>query len=135
MLVRARYVRWLAAAVVAASALAGCGDDSSSNTPYAKRTISDEQLVQLVIADFYGAGRTKICDSLSSGALEALGGHSACLQSRAKPVATDYNVQSVRFDDTGDAIAVVRVAGKPVQFTLVREDGDYKVSKPLPPGS
>jgi hypothetical protein len=134
MLVRTRYLRYLVAVGLAAAALAGCGDDSGSNSPYAKATISDEQKVQLVIADFYGASSAQICDSLSSGALEELGGRSACLD-RAKPVATDYNVQSVRFDDTGEAIAVVRVGGKPVQFTLIDEDGDYKVSKPLPQGS
>ncbi|MEK6278097.1 MAG: hypothetical protein AABM29_08800 [Actinomycetota bacterium] len=39
---------------------------------------------------------------------------------------------SVRFSPNGEAIAVVRVAGRLVQFTLVDEDGDWKVSKPLP---
>ena len=130
-----RLTAILASIGAAAALLVGCGgDDSNSNEPYAKRTINDQQKVELVIADFYGASPGKICDSLSSGALEEVGGRQACLKRVAKPQATDYNVQSVRFDSTGEAIAVVRVGGKLLHFTLVDEDGEYKVSEPLPTG-
>jgi hypothetical protein len=119
------------AAAIAAAVLASCGGSDTGKESRATRTPSDKDKVEQSIADFYGAEPKAICGSLSPSALQRLGGRQRCLSAARGRKATHYNLDSVRFA-SGKAIAVVQSEGKVLQFTLVDENGGWKVGEPLP---
>jgi hypothetical protein len=119
------------AAAIATAALVSCGDSDIGKESHATRTLSDKDKVEQSIADFYGAEPKAICGSLSPSALQSLGGSQRCLSAARGRKATPFNLDSVRFA-SGKAIAVVRSEGKVLQFTLVDENGAWKVGEPLP---
>src|SRR5512133_4041994 len=117
--------------IIAASfaiVLTSCGGSGGSPSPSGPTAAA---AVHLSIAAFFGSDPRAACDSLSTDALGKLGGRQRCLHAARGRGATGYVVDSVRFAN-GAAVAVVRSAGKVIQFTLVDENGHWKVSQPLP---
>ena len=118
--------------VVVVTVAGSCGGGTgSSSKPSATRTLSAQDKVEQSIADFYSGAPKAVCGSLSSSALKRLGGRSRCPSAVPERKPERYNLDSVRIS-SGSAIAVVRSGGKVIQFTLVDQDGDWKVSQPLP---
>ena len=115
-------------AVLAASSLMGCGSESESTAPAPG---SAQRQAMETIAAFFGADPVKTCGSLSMAALDRLGGAERCRKAARGRKAIHYEVDSVRVD--GDsAVAVVRSAGRVIQFTLIDENGAWRVTEPLP---
>jgi hypothetical protein len=126
---RGARIAALLAAVVAATAAGSCGGAASNPTAPAPGSAGHQ--VMGSIAAFFGADAGRMCAGLSGSALQRLGGEAHCREAARGREAVAYRVDSVRVD--GDsAVAVVRSAGRVIQFTLSEEKGAWRVSEPLP---
>ena len=87
---------------------------------------SDSRRIESLLAT--GAAEPKtLCDHLSTGMLQAIGGHGACVA--ASPTrGPGGDVTSVRIDGATATAVVVRGSEEEV-VTLVRQDGAWKVDE------
>jgi hypothetical protein len=125
---RGRNVALLAVAL-GTIVIGSCGGSTSGSTAPAPGTA--ERQVMGSIAAFFGADAGRTCAALSGSALQRLGGAASCRKAARGREAVAYRVDSVRVDG-GSAVAVVRSAGRVIQFTLSDENGAWRVSEPLP---
>lgn len=80
------------------------------------------------ITELLAAGASQpatLCDHLSSGMLQAIGGHDACVAASPER-APAGDVQDVRISGDSASAIVVRDTGEE-RVELVRQDGDWKI--------
>jgi hypothetical protein len=118
----------LLAAALAAATLASCGGETESTSPQQRST---QRQIEASIGAFLGGDAERTCVSLGRAALSRVGGAARCREKAAGRKAIAYRIDSVRVDG-GSAVAVVRSAGRVIQFTLSRDNGAWLVTEPPP---
>jgi hypothetical protein len=134
-----RTPRWRGAAVLVALAVAtalmasGCGggDDETTTSAAPPPNAQSEQEITAVVDDFYSDDNPAKCQTLSTKAIETMGGMDACLNNDAPATKTPHKILDITINGS-EAKVHLRAGETIADVFLVYEDGAWKWDKPVP---